>query len=287
VFAAASLLAAGAAARAQTRRWVLGPVEMKGKQVPMMGPYILKSLEFEKPGWVRRFKTVVLDREKKPVEDSTVFCHATFRMAERFRNLGRTLTVSEGFNEIAFPEGFGLPVDAGEKHAFNLMLQSDGPEHDGMYYFDVTVDMVERGGPEKLKSLIFRLIDITSFVDQEDAIPMPGMPLEWWVPPGKHVYRQKFSQITSERVHYMSAHIHRYGTGYRLMHPASGTILFDGKTVQDGARRLEGVSDYSSVEGILLREGEEYEFSVFYDNPLKTNIAAMGTLSLFARPEAP
>lgn len=298
--AALTLVLLGAAVGAEEIDQILGPLRLKGRHPTMMGPYITTTLQFDRPGWIRSFGVRLLDADQRLSADNTVFCHAVFRAPPTAINLGgedyrfgNNLPLTAGQDTIAFPAGFGFHVDTTSLYVVEAMLQSPYDTLDARYYFKVIFDFVADAEHAPLSPLYHISVRIGPHErfsqrgrSRRDAKQMAPSAREdllhmWWVPPGRHEYATRFSLPASGRVHFATVHIHRYGVAYTLREVATGRVLIAGRPIEGLRREMAEVPVYSDKTGLLLKKGADYEFSVAYDNPLKENVSAMGTLHLF------
>ncbi|NNN05800.1 MAG: hypothetical protein HKL90_07850 [Elusimicrobia bacterium] len=298
--AAFVVIVLGVAAGAEEIDQILGPLRLKGRHPTMMGPYISTTVQFDRPGWIRSFGVRLLDADQRPSPDNTVFCHAVFRAPPTAISLGgedyqfgNNLPLTSGQDTIAFPAGFGFHVDTTSLYVVEAMLQSPYDSIDARYYFKVAFDFVPDAERVPLRPLYHVSVRIgpqerfsrrgRSRRDAKQMAPSAREDLMhmWWVPPGRHEYRTRFSLPASGRVHFATVHIHRYGVAYTLRDVATGRVLMTGRPKEGSQREMLEVPVYSDKTGLLLKKDADYEFSVAYDNPLKENVSAMGTLHLF------
>ena len=260
-------------AGAKEIRRILGPVRLEGRAGEMHGPFEQKSMEFETDGWLRGLRISLLDSARTPTGDWSVFCHAGF-ISSHPGEPWYELTHDQGRREIRFPEGFGVPLASLRRYVLDGMLQSDDPKADASYYFDFSLDVAEKNVDAPLTSLRVRRIDIDP---RKDGIP--GEDVQWHVPPGEHRYTTRFKTQEPIRVHYMQTHVHRY-VKYAALSQGDTTI-YRANAVIDEDRRLLNFPVYSEKEGLVLKPGKDYDFTIVYDNPTENHIHAMGALELF------
>lgn len=112
--------------------------------------------------------------------------------------------------------------------------------------------------------------------------------MHWQVPPGRHEYRTRIGdQLTlpfDTTLHYATAHLHPYGESIALVDAASGeTLVRLAARAYLDRKGIEEMESYSSVEGLPIARGGEYELVTVYDNPTSEPIDAMGILYLHLR----
>ncbi len=282
-----------AAARAETRSFVAGPLALKGAALPMTGPELSLSQRFPRSGVLTRFSVHVLDESRAAADDRDLFCHAALGLgrsgaarARLYRSLGldplRLISTAEGQNEIVFPRGFGVRVDSTTEYPLELMLQSPDGGADGRYYFRVEYALADPAEEASVTPL--EDVRVSGYVSGRDRTITGN--LDWWVPPGRHEYARRFRVPFSGTVHYAQVHVHRYARRVVVRDPASGKELYAEDVVDDAQRRLVRVPVYSSAEGFPLAAGREYEAVFVYDNPTKKDIPAMGSVRFFMTRES-
>lgn len=118
----------------------------------------------------------------------------------------------------------------------------------------------------------------------------PDHTIHWMVPPGRHVYR---SEVTEQMqlpfattAHYVTGHLHPFGTSLRLVDMASGAVVAEvhGRSFADRLGVAE-MSQIKSQDGIALDPERRYELIAEYDNPLEEPIDAMAILYVYALDE--
>lgn len=280
------LLLCWAETRAEVRREVMGPINLRGVQIDMQGPFVMKTIEFDRPGWIRRFSGGLLDLANQPVKDTSVFCHLSLQFPHGFphgvkRKYWNVLTIGEGMPEIKFPDGFGVSIDSGSKFQLYGMLKSDSPTMDKDYIFEMLLDVISIGAGPALKNL--EQIRIPILAQDSDAAPIShdNPPRDWWVPPGVHEYKHHFHLESPGRIHFMVFHVHRHARKIQLRNLNDGNVLFDESTAENNQKDLIHIPYYSSTIGIPVDPKRELEFAVTYDNPLKDAISGMGIAEIY------
>ncbi len=90
------------------------------------------------------------------------------------------------------------------------------------------------------------------------------------------------------RVHYVTGHLHPFGTSLRLVEMESGRTVCEilGESFEDRLG-VAHMSQISSSEGIPLGRGKRYELIAEYDNRSTGAIDAMAILYLYAAAAPP
>ena len=108
----------------------------------------------------------------------------------------------------------------------------------------------------------------------------------FYVPPGKFTYIQDFSGASvvpyNTTLHYISAHLHRYGTVIELWDTTTDTLLFQSvpRMNADGTY-ISRMPDYSSSEGIEIRTDHDYQIRAKYNNTTEAPIDAMAVMYFY------
>jgi hypothetical protein len=109
----------------------------------------------------------------------------------------------------------------------------------------------------------------------------------WVVPPGRHVYRHKIEGLNKamkldSRAHYISAHLHPFGTSLELTDLTTGKSVFKSEAENFPDRiAVEQISSYSSQEGIPIFRNHEYEIVAVYDNTSDVDVDSMAILYVY------
>src|SRR4029077_1840606 len=91
-------------------------------------------------------------------------------------------------------------------------------------------------------------------------------PVYWLLPKGKTVLSHAFYPKFSGQVHYISAHLHRYGLWIQLKEKNSGHILWRGEAKQDSHGYISSIPTYSHTSGFHLEHDQEYLLEASYNN---------------------
>ncbi len=303
ILALAALLPLARPPRAETLVETLGPLRLKGIHQSMQGPFEMKTIQFERPGWIRSVSLRLLDARGRRSADTAVFCHAIFRAPAqpievdgKIFMLGRNFPLAPDQDAVKFPAGFGLHVDTVSLYVLEGMLQSPDKPRDAVYTMRVDIDFVDDAhavGIKPLHHLSIRIdpngADGGRALTRRQIKQLPqgaraDLMHMWWVPPGRHEYATSFTLPRAILVHAATVHIHRFGAGFALRERRTGRVILSGAP-PPAAREMSEVPFYSDARGLRLDKGVDYEFSVVYDNPGPAPTSAMGTLHLFFDPD--
>lgn len=259
---------------------VLGPLDIAGKHLGMLGPRITKTVQFHSQGWITDFSASLLDEAKAVSKNRETFCQVSLYSPE---DGIRLFTLDQRRMRVLLPDGFGLPLRPDVLYPMSGMLQSEKASPFRNYYFGIRMNFVEKSGAMPLKDLTPLAYPILAS-DQGSAPPIVGTRYSWWLPPGKHSYKRNFNMPLSSTVHYVDIHVSRYSTKVLLTEVASGKIVYSASPTEDKAGNLLEIPSYSSTEGFPVKMGDEYSFSIVYDNPKNENFPAEGTVVIYIHP---
>jgi hypothetical protein len=282
-------LAAGAGAETLTR--TIGPVVLEGPSSPFEGPEASATLRFERPGYVTALSVEVLDDAGRSHDHEGLNCHSLFDSAglepRDASGAGARSGVtaepdrfglSDNQTRISFPAGFGVKVGPESPYRLSGQLQNPGGRHDGRYSLKYSFELAPAG--EKLRELTGLLVKIKRG-EGADASPHDCGPMSlWMVPPGRHEYHRAFKMPYDARLHYVSTHVHARAVEVSML-DSRGRALLSAPVRHNAAGELDLTPVYSSAEGLALRKGESYTFSLVYDNPGPGPVDAMGNLRLW------
>ncbi len=118
----------------------------------------------------------------------------------------------------------------------------------------------------------------------------------WHVPPGHHEYRYEIEDLDrmipwDTRAHYISAHLHPFGTSLELVDLTTGETVFRSVAENFPDRvALREITHYSSVEGKPIHRDHRYELIATYDNTTDADVDSMAVMYLYladANPASP
>ena len=290
----------------------------------MDGPQAILNLELnpeaDRLKWITGFKAEVF-REGTSEHNNDFLCHTNidFFNGVHYKNLKlpkrinsqypRLGTLSNGINELNFPEGFGFPV-AG-KDAFIIASRTLNHNiEDAFFKVKHKIEFKTEGPDKRLKPLVPKALvllqdfnrDNPDHPEQSDD-PNLCLPLDlknhsfpneegvrfaahWVLPKGEHLYKFNVTyQLQLEdntKVHAMAAHLHPDAQRFTLYDLTSDEEVY---TIEcenyDEKIGLKNVSTYSSVEGLNLYADHEYELRLWTYNPSDEFRDMMAVLFLY------
>jgi len=303
------------------------------KYASMRGPYGFDGvtlLDTDSPEllWITGYRTVVVDaKSEKPLSQEWM-CHANLdfdatEYYDRFPTAppisGRLFTLSQGQQDIQFPEGFGIPVTSDlpitlATQVLNLNLDEvdlsvkHRVEIDFVRDAEVNGDMVPlfQGAVEGFKALAEARYYGFEDGEVDPDTHGPGCSVgqaaiagdndvdgegqqftaHWLVPPGREENRTNVTRFLNlpydTTAHYIAVHLHPFAESLVLRDLTTDEVVFDADVVNSTNRiGLDRVEYYSSKEGIKLYKDHQYELVSVYDNPTEDNHDSMAVMYLY------
>lgn len=309
------------------------PYRIDKKYTSMRGPYGFDDVvlyESEQPEllWIVGYETSAVAPDSDTPVSQEFVCHANLDFdAKDYRARfpqapplsGRVFTLSQGQQDIRFPEGFGIPVSSDlpitlATQVLNLNIEDPGGvlvRHKVEIHFvrdaEVQGEMIPlfQGAAEGFKAL--GEAKHYGFDDDEEAMgsgcsagkaALPGdsdddvhgqqFTAHWLVEPGPEVNTTNVTKFLSlpydTTVHYIAVHLHPFGERLLLKDITDGRVIFDAKARQSPDRvGLAGVDHFSSVEGVQLYKDHQYELTSWYDNTTDEDVDSMAVMYMYMR----
>lgn len=285
----------------------------------MEGPkkvhHVLFGDSAERNVWITRYAARVLDADSGKASQEFM-CHTSLDLlglaGTEAQNYHRQLlTVSQGQEEIVFPEGFALryPNDPlVENHVLVMVLNNNDPGLKKTFDFETRIQFYgdEAAAKKGLVPLFQTGMSIVPLLEGEPLKPgetaaksATEVEIEvgpdgrrrsghWMVPPGRQVMKQrsKLELAQDTTLHYIWMHVHPYAESVELRDATEDRTIWKGKVTNnpDPKRAHILVTDhFSSREGVPLYKGHEYEFVCTYDNPTDHDVDAMASLWMYAK----
>lgn len=303
------------------------------KYASMRGPWGLDEtnlLDTDAPEllWIVGYETTVVDAKKDGTLSQEFMCHANLDLDpnayfQAFPTApsisGRLFTLSQGQQNIAFPEGFGIPVPSDMKLSLAtqvLNLNLDDPDlkvkHKVTIRFvrDLEVNGTMRplfqSAVEGFKALEGARYYGMSMDDIDPEAHGPGCDIgqaaiagdfdedalgqkfsaHWVVEPGRETNRTNVTRFLNlpydTTAHYIAAHLHPFAERMELRDLTTNTVVFESKV--DGAEGRIGIDrvDYlSSPEGVRLYKEHQYELVSYYNNTSDQPVDSMAVMYLY------
>jgi hypothetical protein len=278
------LAASPAIARLQVE--LLGPLRVRGAQPAMAGPFISRSLEFDRTVLLRSLSVRLLGADGKPDPDQSHLCHLTLADAA-VMHVGpmapQLVTLDLGTRRLEMPAGYGVRLEARHRYLLNAMLLSNDPDADRTQTFEATFDLADEGAPGAPRPLIFWMTSVRP----EDSDAEPGGRYDWMVPPGRRRFERTLVMPSTMTVHALTAHLHRYASELSIVETGTKKVLWRAKVDRGADGVLTRAPSWSGVEPLVFAGGRKYTLSVDYDNTGAAPSPAMGAFYFFLEPPAP
>ncbi len=276
----------------------------------MDGPQAILNLDLNPEDndlkWITGFKAEVY-REGTTEHNNDFLCHTNidFFNGVHYKNLKlpkrinsqypRLGTLSNGINELKFPEGFGFPV-AG-KDAFIIASRTLNHNIEGAFFkVKHKIEFTTENAEVHLKPLVPKALVLLQDFDRDNPDnPEPSddpnlcLPLDlknhsfpnedgvrfaahWVLPKGEHLYKFDVSyqlQLNEDTmIHAMAAHLHPDAQKFTLYDLTEDKEVYTIACENyDDKIGLKNVATYSSAEGIPIYADHDYELQLLTHNP--------------------
>jgi len=303
------------------------------KYASMRGPYGFDGVtlwESDAPEllWITGYRTTVVDAKSGEPLSQEWMCHANLdfdatEYYDRFPKAppisGRLFTLSQGQQDISFPEGFGIPVTSDlpitlATQVLNLNLDDADlkvrhkVEIDFVRDVEVQGDMVPlfQGAVEGFKALS----DARYYGFEDGEVDPdthgPGCSVgqaaiagdsdvdgkgqqftaHWVVPPGREVNRTNVTKFLNlpydTTAHYIAVHLHPFAESLVLRDLTTGEVVFDADVENsEGRIGLDRVEYFSSRKGLPLYKDHQYELVSVYENTSDEPADSMAVMYLY------
>lgn len=299
----------------RTGTFTLGPLHVDRKYPSMTGPsktgrVTIGSDEKSQNIWIKSFRVDVSDDAGAPVS-SEYLCHSWVVLGKPQLGDQRLMTVSQGLEEMKFPQGFAIKAENAAKNA-SILAQAlnNNDDIDKKLSYTLTVHYVDDADAEKYALKPLRTVTVAVMAKDTNTAPsssgdicttqdgmlepMPaGMSslVHFNVPPGRHEYKSPIDRTNpiymGGNIHYIKLHLHPYGESVTLTDKTNGKTVWHGKTIKDKNKAaLTDADFYSSVEGIKIEPAHEYEITTVYNNTSNSVTDAMAVLRLYVAGDA-
>jgi hypothetical protein len=313
------------------------PYRIDKKYASMRGPYGFDDvvlLESDKPEllWIVGYKTTVIDAKSQGEMSQEFMCHANldFEAKDYYSRFptsppvsGRVFTLSQGQQDIRFPEGFGIPVSSDlpislATQVLNLNIEDPkGIEvrHQVEVHFvrdiEVQGDMVPlfQGAAEGFKALgearhygftpeeVAQMDAMSSGCsvgspavdgDSDDDSLGQKFTAHWIVPPGREVNVTNVTRFLNlpydTTAHYIAVHLHPFSERLVLKDLTANKVLFDAKVTPAADKiGIASIDHYSSAEGMPLYKDHQYELTSYYNNTSDHEVDSMAVMYMYMK----
>jgi hypothetical protein len=243
-----------------------GLVELESGVLAHHLPHAMKEFWFDEPVWLIAYRTDLTDtRGNRPREN--YLCHTFLsdeRVDQRQENEIKGIYSDAFTPEVRLPNGFGIPLLAGERLHWMPMFnnRSDEPARVEM---KVVITLIRGKDLKKpLRPLYASLRSVET-------------PHLYFVPPGHDERQVAFKLPFDGTLHFIGTHIHPHGVSIELYNVTRREQVWKGGRTGDSRSSMEV---YSSADGYPIRAGETYRITAVYENPEAGKIDAMAGLFL-------
>ena len=262
--------------------------------------------------WVTGCSAEMVGPDGKEPRSQELMCHNTLSfhneldvrknvLGSGYSRSRRLFTLSQGQDELEFPEGFGIPASSAEGFMLQSQVLNLRDERIGQEVrHRVTTDYVkdsETTQPMRALTLIDFGINLEALDPQAREVPdnplgcavdAGGQPTQhlgdkemtahWVVKPGPETRVTKLWQAFpfDTTIHYIAIHMHSYAESLELKDVTTGETVFLAKaTPTDDGHGLAHIDHYSSREGIQVYADHQYELISKYNNTTDVDSTAM------------
>jgi hypothetical protein len=280
--------------------------------------------------WVTGFKAVMVGPDGETPASQEFMCHSNLdlnmNLHRRLFGLSRDLpnrifTLSQGQQEVRFPEGFGIPVLSSEPFRLTTQILNHNLDNPNLQVrHKVTIDFVQDQDLEAPLKPLFQLAATGMvLVDGKDPyfgvsdpnaeVHGPGCLVgtsaqetgylmtdeqgrrfsgHWTVKPGRQVNHSNVTRNMKlpfdTTVHYIAVHLHPFAESLELRDLTAGRTIYRSQVKPTpGKVGIDHVDYFSSVEGIPLYKDHEYELISVYDNTSGEDQDSMAVMYLYLR----
>ena len=273
----------------RTREIRTRPVQLTELYASMKGPRSTRTFNLDPTSeseilWIRRFGVDVLNVTDE-VESTEFLCHAWLigdaglNDATPKEGLDLYLTISQGMEEMQFPDGFAVQYDQQNIDRLSFMamaVNNNYDEIDKQIQFRASIDYLEDHAAKRLGIKALSAVMIGGRRENK---------IHWTVPPGEQVLVNDIEPDKMDidaTVHFIKLHLHPHGQSVTLRDKTTGEELWTGRARNELQRHhLLGTDSYSSTVGFRIYKDHDYELTTVYDNPTDHNIDAMSTMRLY------
>ncbi len=339
-FLAACLAAAAEAPSRPARPGAVRSVEFLSdtylvdqKYRSMLGPQSTRAIRLGEPDreeliWITGFRAVMVGADGDAPMSQEFMCHSNLDMNMRLhrRLLGldreapdRVFTLSQGQQDLRFPDGFGMPVLSSEPFRLTTQVLNLNDQKGPIEVrHRVTVEYVrDDDAVEPMKPLFQVVANGLVLIDGKDpyfnieaadpnvhgegclvgqsAVTADHLVADaqgrrfsghWVVAPGRQVNHTNVTRFMNlpfdTTVHYIAVHLHPFAESLELRDlTADRTVYHSRARGSEGRIGLDHVDHFSSREGVPLFKDHEYELVSVYENTSDEPQDSMAVMYLY------
>jgi len=278
--------------------------------------------------WITGYSAVMVRPDGETPMSQEFMCHSNLDFDSKTHNYlfqsrtnplrDRLFTLSQGQDDVRFPEGFGIPMLSPETLSLTTQVLNLNHENaDLKTRHKVTISYIR---DSELKSPIKPLIQLAANgmkrLDEHDdgyfGVMEPDKEIHgsgcllgenasshvqrdeyyrkftghWVVKPGKevnHTLVTDFLRIPYDTtVHYIAIHLHPFAESLELRDLTTGETVFRSKARNSENRiGLDYVDYFSATEGIPVYKGHEYQLISIYNNTTDSDQDSMAVIYMY------
>lgn len=289
-----SRMPGGHAEPVQTATYRVGPVDLPAyagyhsiigaswqKLYSMNDPRI--DITIPQDGWLLAFVPRLVDAQGHPLPGLLLHHALLYNRGSATHHVSYPASVLIGMGieqdltPIHFPEGYGIPVKAGDHLELIAMFANPFEEPYSGVQFEATMTFQDRqaglSAPKTLVPVWFGVED-------------DGEGTGYWVPPGSHERSRQVAFPISGRLILMWAHLHTHARWLTLEDESRRRVIWRARPEQRPDGRLVRVPIWISRRGLHVASGRMYRVAAKYDNPTSRPIDAMANLGIYVHPDS-
>lgn len=218
----------------------------------------------------------------------------------------KKISLSMGYTHVQFPKSFGVPLYSARPLSFDVMMLNQKEEEKPFpLKFKTTFTYVQDKDVLKpMKALADRrlkmVVPVRLSEEGDKNLPFPVSKddveyqanntdihsYHWYVPPGRHKYRQKIGegvQIPFDTtIHHVTAHMHPYAKSMELFDLTEKKSVFKAKVRGHSDHPgIAVIAQYSSQKGVPVYQDHQYELITIYKNTTSYPIDAMAIMYVY------
>lgn len=232
----------------------------------MAAPFRIGRFRMGERVWITGWRSNTENADGSRAPDD-IHCHTTLSDVAMIQDDGQLFmgAYTDGFTPVfELPEGFAIPVPAGQRLIFQPMFNNRRPEP-RKARMRLEIDYV----PDSERTRELRSLSAyTIRVSDEDM---------YWIEPRAQDTKTRVIEIPFEgRIHAIGGHVHPYGEYIELRRERDHEVLFTARLSKTEKLEDQRLSTYQSTKGFYVRRGELLRITAYYDNITDEKIDAMG-----------
>lgn len=244
--------------------------------------------------WVRGFRTQVVDGKGNPLPGRLIhhgiMVNPRGQMEQGCPNppMGKApqtfMAAGSELTPFDVPEGYGLPINAGDVLAMVGEFHNPMNESYGETYLRIDLNTVPRRAGDGIKKVIPMWMSVKDFCRPDEPLPSAEV-VEYEIPPGYSEASSTGKFRFSGRIIAIMPHLHEHAVNMKLTNTTTGEVLWQFQPTQDAGGNMEALPIFSDGNGPRVKKGDSFEVSAAYDVPGSEPLTSMALMLLYIAPE--